>query len=132
MTAQIGALTPRQRRAIGCLLVARNTTEAAKAAGLGRRTLVTWLRDPVFVAALRAAEAEALDGMSRRLMTLADLALDNLDTVLEDGEATDANRLRAADLALVHMLKIREHGTIAERIADLEEQMDRLFERAGW
>ena len=118
--AHDGALTPRQRRAIGCLLTARNTAEAARAAGLGRRTLCTWLEQPRFVAALTAAESAAIDAATRQLVGLADLAIETLRTVLENPDATDGVRLRAAAHVLDHLLKLRELCTLERRIAALE------------
>jgi hypothetical protein len=113
-------LTTRQRKAVACLLSERNALAAAKAAGVGERTLFRWLADPVFRVAVREAEADAIDTASRRLVGLSDTAIDTLAGILTDEETAPALKLRAAQAILDHLLKLRELATVEARLAALE------------
>jgi len=52
-------LTPKQRKAVEALLLTGDVSAAAKAAGVSRESLYRWLRQPLFLAAVREAEARA-------------------------------------------------------------------------
>lgn len=113
-------LTPRQLRAVEALLAFGEVGAAADAVGINRATLRRWRMLPAFDAALRAAEAEAIDGVARRLTRLSAAALEVIDQTLADADAPTALRLRAADLALARMLQFRELVEVEERLAALE------------
>ena len=119
--AENGVLSPRQQRAISALLASKTVSGAAKAAGVGERTIYTWLRDPGFRAALSVAEGDLLDAAVRRLLGLQAAALDTLEQVLGDTEASQAVRLRAAQTVLELTLKMREQRDTEQRLSALEQ-----------
>lgn len=112
-------LTPAQRKAIEALLVSGNTTEAAKAAGVNRVTLYRWRNDPAFAEALRDAEAEALAGLSRSLAGLADGVAAALRDALAPGQKISV-RLRASEIVIDRLLRLRELVEVERRLAVLE------------
>ena len=112
------------KRFIGALLTSRNVRSACSTAGISERTAYRWLADPTFRAALHEAEAQLLDGVARRLLALAEAATDHLGGVLTGPMTTDQARLRAIDLVLGHLLKLRELNTLEARIARLEEAIN--------
>lgn len=121
--AQNGAenqLTSRQAQAIAALLASRSIGEAAKAADVGQRTLHRWLADATFRAALHEAEAQAIAAAARRLVQLTESALDVVESVLADPDIHPATRLKAVDTVLNNVLKLRDLGTIEQRLAALE------------
>ena len=59
-------ITVKQQKAITALLSERTGRDAAKKAGVSEKTLYGWLADKDFRAALRSAEAEVLDTVTRR------------------------------------------------------------------
>lgn len=111
-------LTTRQQKAIAALLSARNVAEAAQLAGVGERTLHTWLTQPEFRAAVRHAEGDMLDGAARRLLNLQDSAIDTLTEILTSGRASD--RRLAAQAVLDYLLKLRELRNLDDRLTALE------------
>ena len=113
-------LTPAQHRLIAALLVARNTREACKAANIAERTAYTWLADPRFLAALSSAEGGQLSDATRRLLNLADTAIDTLEAVLSDATAAASVKVRAAGLVLDQLLALRELKNVESRLAALE------------
>ena len=115
-------LTPRQRTAVAALLTTGEVTAAAQAAGVSRETLHRWLKQPAFLEAVRAAEAEALDELSRSLVGLGREARATLAAAMQDPSAPWATRVRAADASLGRLLQLRELATLEARVAELERQ----------
>jgi len=113
-------ITPRQQRAVRALMENRTNGEAAKAAGIGERTLYRWLSDPLCRQALQDAENQAADMTARRLATGTRLALDVLVTILESEAAGDTLRLQAAKAWLENYHRARDDGDLDRRITALE------------
>ena len=118
-----GELTPTQQRAVRALLTSKGVSEAAKLAKVGERTLWRWLLDPGFKVALSAAEGELLDAATRRLLGLQESAIETFEQVLGDASASQAVRLRAAQLVLDYRLKLRELRDVEQRLTALEQAM---------
>jgi hypothetical protein len=112
-------LTPEQRRAIVALLSAKNTTEAAKVAGVSERSLFRWLEDATFKAELNAAQADIMATATRRLTHAMNTAADVLVDVMEHGD-TRSVKLRAA-LGLIGVLpSLVNTVNVETRLAALE------------
>ncbi len=118
-------LPAKQSRAVVALLSHRTQAEAANAAGIGERTLATWLTQPEFQAALRAAEGDAIDAAVRDLICLQGDALNVLAGLLTDNLVKGSVRLRAAQVTLDNLMKLRELRNVESRLARLEELMER-------
>lgn len=114
-------LTTQQRQALEALLQAGSLTDAAKQAGVNRVTLYRWLQDATFQAALRSAESEALAALSRRLVVMGDAAAAALSDALAP-ERDIRDRLRAAQIVLDNLLKLKELLDFEQRLAALEQQ----------
>lgn len=112
-------LTPGQLKAIDALLTTGSPSEAATAAGVNRRTLYRWQKEPAFVAALREAEQDAVTGLSRALSGLGDSAAQALRDALSSHQKITV-RLRASEIVIGNLLRIRELVDLEERIAALE------------
>lgn len=124
MATQMGniALSTKQQKAIAALLVAKDVQSAAIQAGVSERTLHRWINeDERFRAALRAAEAQAIDDAVRRLVGAANSALNVLMVLMLDQKTPAAVRLRAAISVLEQLVKLRELNNLEQRIAKLEE-----------
>jgi len=113
-------LTPAQRRAISALLSERDNASAAKAAGVGTRTLYRWLADAQFKQALQDALNELDAQVSRRLAVAGQYSV----AVLIDALTDKRVRVRAADLLLTHRRSTRELDDFEERLAALEGRKD--------
>jgi len=119
-------LTGPQRLALDALLSGASKPEAAALAGRTERTVNRWVTgDPAFRAALDEASAEAIDEGGRRLALMLSLANRRIYDVLlsENPPSKSGLWLRAADLVVSHMIRLREHGDIEERIKALEERI---------
>jgi hypothetical protein len=121
---EMSRLTARQNRAITALLTCSTILEAAVQVGVSDRTITRWLSIPAFRDELRKREDEALVGITRRLVGLADEAVKTIQDVLKGGLTPPGIRLRAAESVLANLLKLRDQITLEERISRLEEALD--------
>lgn len=116
-------LTPKQRRAVEALLTTGDVAAAAKEAGCGKVTLYRWMKQPVFLGAVREAEAAALDELSRMLVRLGRTAVGTLAKAMSDPKAPYPTRVRAADASLARLLQLRELATLEARVTELERSV---------
>lgn len=114
------SLSAKQRHAVEALLASGEVTSAAHTAGVSRTTLHRWLTEPVFISAIRSAEAQALDDLSRMLVRLGATAAETLAQAMSDSTTPPATRIRAADAVLSRLLQIRELATLEARVNELE------------
>ena len=87
------------------------------------------MEDPAFRSQLTRAEASAIDRAARRLVNLADLAIDALESVLTDPAQKGAAVKRlAASTILDQIIKLRELRALEQielRLSALEAQAGR-------
>ncbi len=114
-------LTPKQRKAVEALLTTGDVTAAAQEVRISKATLYRWLKEPAFHQAVRQAEAQALDDLSRLLVRLGRTAVATLAKAMSDPTVPAASRVRAADATLSRLLQLRELATLEARITALEE-----------
>ncbi len=113
-------LTAKQRKAVEALLATGEVQAAAATVGISRETLHRWLRQPLFLEAVRAAEAQALDDLSRMLVRLGRTAAGTLAKAMSDAATPMTVKVRAADATLGRLLQLRELATLEARVAELE------------
>ena len=121
-------LRPNQKRAIRYLLQSSTFEEAAELTGVSPRTLNRWMQEPVFLAALRAAETLAIGAAVRGLVI--DLQ-DNhavIRTIRDDKEVSPGVRLRAAGLLDSSLLRWRGLLAVEEKIEALEIKIDEILQ----
>jgi hypothetical protein len=117
-------LTAKQRQAIEGLLLHGDVSSAAKYAGVHRDTVHRRLKQTSFLAALREAEGQALDELTRILTRLGRTAAGTLAKAMTQETTPAATKVRAADAVLGHILKLREMVTIEERLAAVEAKVN--------
>ena len=118
-----GTLSANQKKAITALLSEPTVRDAAKAAGLGERTMYRYLSNPTFKAELRQRQDEILAATTAALVGLAGDAVATLRGVLQDKDASASVKVRAALGWLAHTQKTVELDDLAARIAALEERI---------
>jgi hypothetical protein len=121
-TSWEAALSPKQRKTLRSLLENGDVKAAAAAANVSRTTVYSWLADPVFAKLLHEAEAEALQEISRQLALTGAAAVRTITALMEDSGAPPSIRLRAADMILSHLLRLKEMSDIEARLSDLERR----------
>jgi hypothetical protein len=112
-------LTRTQDQAVAALLLHPTLATAAKAVGVGEKTLWRWLRDEGFSAAYREARREAVAQAIARLQQVATEAVDALRGVRSDTAAPAPARVSAAKV-------MREMAVKAVEVEDLEQRLRQL------
>lgn len=118
-------LTPQQRKAIEALLTTGNVAAAALEAGVNRSSLYRWMNDETFASELRRLEAEAVAALSRTLAGLGDAVAQTLrDALAPDQKITI--RLRASEMVIGNLLRLRELVDLEDRIKALEKMQHEI------
>jgi hypothetical protein len=114
-------LTTRQIKMIAALLSSQTIGEACQIVGVTRTTLTRWLSDPMFTAALSAAEGDSINTSSRSFLAGQEEARETIREIMTSGQ-NDAVRLKAANDWLNLLFKYREVDQLEERISKLEQR----------
>ena|SRR3712207_1012470 len=118
------ALTPKQEKAVACLLATATITDAAQRAGVGETTLYRWLKEPDFAAAYRDARREAVGQAIARLQHLSAAAAFVLATTMAERSTPAIVKVQAASKILDLAIRTVELEDLEERIAALEAAYD--------
>lgn len=119
-------ITARQRRLIEALLMGKPISQACQVAGVGRRTYYRWMKQPHFTEALRQAENDLLTASMRRLLSMQAGAVDGLQDLLNDPALRPSDRLRAVQMVLDGVLRLRNAVELEARLAELEKQVKQI------
>jgi transposase-like protein len=118
--ATIDQLSSKQRKAVDVLLATGDVAATAKEIGVNKATLYRWLQQPAVAHAVRDAEAQAIDDLSRILVRLGRTASGTLAKAMSDATTPVASKIRAADIVLNRLLQLRELATLEARVVELE------------
>jgi len=116
--------------AIAALLSQRNIEEAARAAGVGTRTLIRWLKLPEFGKEYRKARREAVHQSVARLQQATGAATTIFLKLMTDPNVPAAVRLRAAECVFDRAIKGVELDDIEARVAELERAAEASARRS--
>ena len=117
-------LSPRQQRAVACLLSEATITAAAIKANVSDPTLRRWLKQADFSQAYQQARQESYRESLRLLRRAANGAISTLVKIMQDGEAPKSVRVRAAEVILEHDRKGVVEEDLLVRITLLEERLN--------
>src|SRR5277367_2965856 len=120
MTGHGAKFGRKQEEAIAALLTQRNVEEAARAIGIGAKTLLRWLKVPEFQAAYRKARRDAYSQSIARLQQGTAAAATTLLKTMIDPTTPASVRVRAAEAIFNHAAKAIEIEDIEARVAALE------------
>ncbi len=124
ISSQTKELTTKQTRAIAALLTTKDVGSAAKEARIGERTLYTWLDNVSFRAALKQAEAHAIEKAVSLVSGMSQYAVSVIVSLMANERVSDGVRLRAAQTVLDQMVKLREYADLEARVAALEATVE--------
>ena len=110
----------KMEEAIHALSTKRNIEEAAKAIGVGKQTLVRWLKRPEFLHAYREARRQSVSQSDARLQQASSAAVSTLVNIMVDPCTPAAARVRAADRILEGAHRAVEFEDITVRLEALE------------
>lgn len=121
--ADNGILSARKRRFVRAMLGAPTVEKAAQAAGIGERTAWRYLSTPAVKVELRRQQDAILAATTASLVGLSGQAVQTLQDVLEDPEASYSVKVRAALGWLAHTRQAIELEALTHRVEVLEERI---------
>jgi hypothetical protein len=121
----------KQEDAIAALLTQRNIEEAARAAGVGTRTLIRWLKLPDFGKEYRKARREAVHQSVARMQQATGAATSVVLKLMTDPNVPAAVKLRAAECVFDRAIKGVELEDIEARLAELERAAEAASRRSS-
>lgn len=116
-------LTSKQQNTILALLTEPTIKAAAQKAGVGERTVHTWLDEPAFSKAYAKARREATRRAVARLQQYSDTAAAVLLEIMATKSNHPSVRLAAAKTVLEFSIKAVELEDMEQRLTALERQM---------
>ncbi len=114
----------KMEQAIAVLLSYRSAEEAARAIGISVNTLLRWMKQPDFEAALREARRKVLSQAIERLQNAVDAAAKTVLKIMLNSNTPTGIQLRAAEIVLDQAAK-------AGAIERIEARLTRLERRPG-
>ncbi|MGA2150259.1 MAG: hypothetical protein ABSH49_35495 [Bryobacteraceae bacterium] len=114
----------KHEKAIAALMTQRNVEEAARVAGIGKRTLYRWQQEPEFQDAYREAKQAAVSQSMARLQYASSAAASTLLKLIVDPSTPASVKARVADSILNHAVKATEMEAIEARAQTAESDMD--------
>jgi transposase-like protein len=114
----------KMEQAIAALLCHGSVEAAARAVGINPNTLLRWMKEPEFKAALWEARCTVAAQAMGRLQDAMGAAVTTVLKIMLDPNALAGTRLRAAEIVL-------EQGTKATEMEDLEDRVAKLERTAG-
>jgi hypothetical protein len=121
MTGHGQKLTRRQEAVIAALLTQPTYEAAARAVGVGEKTVYRWLHLPAFARAYRQRRQEVLEKAVARLVGLLGKAAEALERNLMADKPGD--QIRAALAVFGQAVKGIETLDLSERLAQIEESL---------
>jgi hypothetical protein len=110
-----------KEEAVVALMTQRNVEEAARSIGIAPKTLLRWMKEPVFIEAYREARRQGYAQSIARLQQASSAATTTLLKVMVDSSSPPSCRIRAADSVLSHAAKAIEIEDIEARLTALEQ-----------
>jgi transposase-like protein len=111
----------KKEAAIEALLTHRNVEEAARAVGIGKQTLLRWMKMPEFQADYQEACRNAVSQTNGRLQGASGAAASTLLKIMVDGNAPASARVRAAESVLDRANRAIDSEEVQARLAALEQ-----------
>jgi hypothetical protein len=96
-------------------------TETAELANVSSKTIQRRVTDEAFATEIARRRGQQVERITGRLSELSSHAVDTLTEALDDDSPTI--RLRAADLTLNWLVKLRREADLERRIAEIEHEL---------
>ena len=111
----------KKEAAIEALVTQRNIEEAARSVGIGKQTLLRWMKMPEFQADQQEARRAIVSQTNGRLQQASGVAASTLLKIMVDPIESASVRVRAADSVLDRANQAIESEDVQVRLAALEQ-----------
>ena len=124
--SNVNKVTVNQVRAINALLGNSTIEQASSEIGVNPRTIYRWMKSPVFVAALRKAETQAMGDHVRALVVDLEDNRRVIQEIRDNSRYSPAVRLRAAGMIEDSALKWSQFLDIRTIILEMEGRLNEI------
>ena len=115
----------KKEAAVSALITSASIAEAARLAGVGERTLYSWLTDKTFQEQYRTARREVVNQALAQLQRVSSIAVNTLSEIMEDTKAPAGSRVSASKAVLELAIRAVELEDILQRLEALEVEVAR-------
>lgn len=120
-----GNLSQHQIKVLDCLANGATKDQAAAIVGVTVRTINRWLaEDDLFQSELDHLAETAVNEATYNLSTMLKKANTAIQGILDNAQAKDRDKIRAASLVYNTYIKMRQFGELDDRITALEERLN--------
>jgi AcrR family transcriptional regulator len=121
-------LLPGQIETARLLFEQTRITDVAKKVGVSRQTIYNWLADPSFALYIRDEEARRIEGVARRVVCLAEDAVNVLDRAMSSDaeDKPDHTAMRAVDIVLKRLPSLVQLAIVNVRLAEMERSLSQM------
>lgn len=114
----------KKQKFLEALLTSNSIKEAYTKAHISRATATRYKKDPDFQAAYHKLQQQIMEFTGNKLRSVTLHAVDTLEAVLDDPEATPSDKSRAAKIILDNAFHVQETEDILQRIEKLESEAE--------
>jgi len=115
-------MTPKQTKALQCLITCRTKREAAAEAGIDEKTLRKYLNIPEFVTEYRRAFTSLIEDSTRSAQRAIQPALDVLIEIMQDSDTPAQARIQACRTILESAERFGTQLDVLDRLTALEKE----------
>lgn len=117
----------KDKETVLCALLTSDTqAEAAKKAGVSRRTISTYLSDPIFSSEYRRRKRKLLTEASNQIQRSMKAAITALDRIVKSNDSKNAEILTASRLILEFSLRYEAASDMLPRLEEAEELIEKM------
>jgi len=120
----LDSLSPAQQKTILELVNQNSIRKAAEVAGVGERTVYTWLQDPAFKRLYHQLRKQSFSQAMSLSQRLAPAAINTLGRVMADATASHASKVAAANVLLKFSRDSIELDELVDRVDAIEQQVN--------
>lgn len=117
-------LNGKQEKALIALLTESTIKQAANKSGVGEATLYRWLNEEDFSQAYKEARSQALTQTISRIQQSTNTAVNTLNDIMTDTEASASSRVTAAKTILEMAFKAHEIENVVSKIEEMEKALE--------
>lgn len=114
----------KKQKFLAALLISNSIKEAYTQANISRATATRYLKDENFKQKYHDLQQRIMEFAGNKIRSAAGRAVDTLAAILDDPEATPADKTRAAKIILDSAFHVQETEDIIQRIKKLESEVN--------
>ena len=122
-----GKLTTKQLKLLNAMFTESSFAAACKKAGIGQRTGERYRSLPLFVEECESMKRQLFEQSSNRLRELSSESISVLESILNDENSTNSDKIRVAKMLLDNSFRVVEDEDIIKRLDNIEKRQEKVL-----